>query len=93
MIFGPGSEHLQRLLVHVDHTDFLHTPRHEFRMYFEKGFEIRDSLRTHAIEQHLDGAEVLNPQRHGGVFKQAAGILLATSQLEGILHLPRDVLQ
>ena len=93
VVFGPGSEHLQRLLVHVDHTDLLHAPRNEFWVYFEKGFEISDSLRTHAIEQHLDGAEVLNPQRHGGVFKQAAGILLATSQLESILHLPRDVFQ
>ena len=93
VVFGPGSEHFQRLLVHVDHSDFLHAPRNEFWVYFEKGFEISDSLRTHAIEQHLDGAEVLNPQRHGGVFKQAAGILLATSHLESILHLPRDVFQ
>ena len=54
VIFGVCSEHLQRLLVHVDHSDFLHAPRNEFWVYFEKGFEISDSLRTHTIEQRRD---------------------------------------
>ena len=87
------AKHAQRLLVDVDDTYLLHAPRDKFRVHLDEGLEVVDPARPHPIEQRFHGAEILHPQRYGGVLEQIACIPLAAPELEGTLHLRSDVFQ
>ncbi len=85
------AEHQQRLLVDVDHADFLHAARDKIGMHVQEGPEIGNASGAHLIDQHLDRAEVLDPQRHRRMLEQPDRVLPAVAQFAlGTLAL-RDV--
>ena len=93
LVLAVRAKHLEGLLVHVDHADFLHAARDKLGVHFQKGLEIADAAAAHLVEQAFDFPEILHPQGDGRVFKQIAGVMLATLQLLGASHFGGDVFQ
>ncbi|MNS89867.1 hypothetical protein D3C72_1238930 [compost metagenome] len=86
------GEHRQRLLVDVEHADFLHAARDEVRVHIQKRPKIGDAGRAYLVQQHLHRAEVLHPERDRRVLEQPLGVLLAAAQVALAAHARGDVL-
>src|ERR1700728_1130956 len=65
------------MLVDVDDANLAHAATYEFWMNVREGPEIGDAASANFVDQLLDRAEVLDPERNGRMVKQAAGIGLA----------------
>jgi len=78
-----GAHHVQGLLVHVEHTDFLHAAVDEFGMDAQKGGKVGDALRAQHGEQTAQRAEVFHPQRHGRQLEHAGERVLADREGHG----------
>ncbi len=76
-----GDEHFQRVTVHVEHAYLAHAAGDEFRMHVGEDAEIADAAAAGLIQQLLDAAEILHPQRHRRMLEQPARIFLAEREL------------
>ena len=65
LAFAGGSKHLQGLLVHIEHLDLCHASRHKLMVNADENTKILDTPCARLIQQALDAAEILHPQRNG----------------------------
>ena len=69
-------EHLERALVDVDHADLGHATLDELGVHLREDAEILDAAGAHVVDQRLDRAEILDPERHRRILEQAARVVL-----------------
>jgi len=91
-LVGRGK-HFQRVPVHVDHVNLGHAAFDELGVDVGERAEIGDAGGARFIEQTLDRAEILDPQRHGRMLEQPAHVLFGGRHAMARVFQLRDVLR
>ena len=87
------TEQVQRRIVDPDDADLAHALAHEFGMDVGEDAEIGDPSFPDPLQKHLDRAEILDPERHGGMlenpFRVSTLFFLAAARRLAIGHVLR----